>query len=147
MPLYEYYCKHCDGIFEYLRGIREASEPSPCPLCDRDAARIMPTSFAAFTFRDGMPRRIPDRGTYYHLGKEVKEPITGGGVAYEHPEISKKTPAPIPTKADTADKAEQDYLKQRHLKMLEDAGIPPSRDNEGELMLSPDLGASGHAKK
>jgi hypothetical protein len=101
----------------------------------------------AFTFRDGVPRRIPDRRTYYHLGKEVKKPITGGGVAYEHPEINKKRPRPVPTRAEIADKAEQGFLKQRHLKMLEDAGIPPSRDNEGDLMLSPDLGASGHAKK
>ena len=58
MPLYEYYCESCDGVFETLRSIREASEPSPCPLCDRDGMRIMPTSFAAFTFRDGMARRL-----------------------------------------------------------------------------------------
>jgi len=30
------------------------------------------SSFMAFTYRDGYPRRIPDKGTYWHLGKEVK---------------------------------------------------------------------------
>ncbi len=46
MPLYEYYCEHCNGIFEALRPMREASKPCPCPLCERDSQRIMPTSFA-----------------------------------------------------------------------------------------------------
>ena len=27
--------------------------------------------------REGYPRAIPDRGTYWHLGKEVKRPVTG----------------------------------------------------------------------
>jgi hypothetical protein len=30
------------------------------------------SSFMALTYRDGYPRRIPDKGTYWHLGKEVK---------------------------------------------------------------------------
>ncbi len=71
MPLYEYYCQHCDGVFEALRPIAEAVLPVPCPVCQRDGQRIM-SSFTAFTYRDGYPRRIPDKGTYWHLGKEVK---------------------------------------------------------------------------
>lgn len=35
--------------------MREATEPVPCPECFKDASRIMPTSFAAFTFREGYP--------------------------------------------------------------------------------------------
>ena len=85
MPVYEYYCGHCDGIFEALRPMREASEPYPCPLCDRDGQRIMPTSFMAFTFREGYPRRIPDKGTYWHLGKEVRSPARGPVRMNEHP--------------------------------------------------------------
>ena len=91
MPLYEYLCQPCNGIFEELRPIREASEPVPCPQCFKDAKRIMPTSFAAFTFREGYPRRIPDDGGYYHLGKKVTKAITGG-VPNEHPEINKPEP-------------------------------------------------------
>ena len=45
----------------------------PCPDCNRDGGRIM-SSFNAFTFRDGYPRRIPDKGTFWHMGKEVKQP-------------------------------------------------------------------------
>src|SRR3990172_6724235 len=72
MPLYEYYCKSCDGVFETIRQIAQASSPAPCPVCSKKAQRIPPTSFNAFTMRDGYPRRIPDRGTYWHLGKKSK---------------------------------------------------------------------------
>ena len=58
MPLYEYYCEPCNGIFEVLRPMREATEPYPCPVCDRDGKRIMPTSFSAFTFRDRKSTRL-----------------------------------------------------------------------------------------
>lgn len=93
MPVYEYYCEPCNGIFEELRPIRESSEPVPCPQCYKDADRIMPTSFAAFTFRDGYPRRIPDDGKFYHLGKKVSTRITRGR-PNEHPEINKPRPKP-----------------------------------------------------
>ena len=144
MPLYEYFCEHCEGVFEALRTMRESSEPSSCPVCDRDGRRIMPTSFAAFTFRDGLPRRIPDRGTYWHLGKEVSKPITGGGVAYEHPEINKPKPKPVPTAGEAADKAEEERLKLQHLKMMKDSDIPVSLGRDNKPILSPKLGASGH---
>jgi putative FmdB family regulatory protein len=99
MPLYEYFCEPCNGIFEELRPMREATEPVPCPECFRDAPRIMPTSFAAFTFRDGYPRRIPDDGKFYHLGKKVSKPITGGR-PNEHPEINKPQPKKRKTKGE-----------------------------------------------
>lgn len=91
MPLYEYYCKSCHGIFEELRPMREATEPVPCPECYKDAPRIMPTSFAAFTFRDGYPRRIPDDGKFYHLGHKVSKPVSSGR-PNEHPEVNKPEP-------------------------------------------------------
>jgi len=93
MPLYEYYCEPCHGIFEELRPMREATDPVPCPECFKDAQRIMPTSFAAFTFREGYPRRIPDDGKYYHLGTKVSKPVFGGR-PNEHPEVNKPTPKP-----------------------------------------------------
>lgn len=103
MPIYEYFCEPCNGIFEELRPIREATEPVPCPECYKDAARIMPTSFAAFTFRDGYPRRIPDDGKFYHFGQKVSKPNTGGSLPNEHPEINKKPPKKVRTKAEKAD--------------------------------------------
>jgi putative FmdB family regulatory protein len=62
MPLYEYYCEHCDGVFEARRMMRESSEPASCPVCDGESQRIMPTSFAAFTFTNGHTVQIPDLG-------------------------------------------------------------------------------------
>jgi len=118
MPLYEYYCEPCNGIFEVLRPMREASEPYPCPLCDHDGMRIMPTSFSAFTFRDGMPRRIPDRGTYWHFDKEVKHMNTGGVPANEHPELYKPPPKPVPLKGEASDEAEHEAQKERNLRIL-----------------------------
>ena len=91
MPLYEYFCEPCNGIFEELRPIREASDPVPCPQCYKDAKRIMPTSFAAFTFREGYPRRIPDDGSYYHLGKKGSK-LVKSARPNEHPEINKPEP-------------------------------------------------------
>ncbi len=64
MPLYEYYCEPCNGIFELLRSAREASKPQPCPECDEDAQRIISREWAAFTFREGFPRRLPDTGKH-----------------------------------------------------------------------------------
>ena len=144
MPLYEYYCEACLGIFEELRSVREASEPSHCPLCERESRRIMPTSFTAFTLREGLPRQIPDRGTYWHLGKEVREMNTGGVPAFEHPELYKPAPAPATDKGTQADMGELDRLKQRHARMLLDSDERPSVGRDGTPNLSAQLGASGH---
>ena len=92
MPIYEYFCKSCDGVFESMAPMSKASDPVPCPACARKAQRIPPTSFSAFTMREGYPRAIPDRGTYYHLGKEVKKPISSSVRMNEHPEINKPQP-------------------------------------------------------
>ena len=54
--------------------MRESALFQPCPGCDGASERLMPTQFAAFTFRDGYPRRLPDKGTYWRLGKEVSSP-------------------------------------------------------------------------
>lgn len=99
MPLYEYFCEPCNGIFEELRPIREATEPVPCPVCYKDAKRIMPTSFAAFTFRDGYPRRIPDDNKFYHLGQKVSKLVTSGR-PNEHPEVNKPEPKKRRTKGE-----------------------------------------------
>lgn len=99
MPLYEYFCQPCNGIFEELRPIREATDPVPCPQCYKDAGRIMPTSFAAFTFRDGYPRRIPDDGKFYHLGQKVSR-LVSSGRPNEHPEVNKPEPKKRKTKGE-----------------------------------------------
>jgi putative FmdB family regulatory protein len=131
MPVYEFYCDSCDGIFEALRPMREAADPVPCPLCDRDGQRIMPTSFMAFTFRDGYPRRIPDKGTYWHLGKEVKSPARGPVRMNEHPEINKPQPPRRKTKAEREEAKEKKILQQKEDKRRRDSGLPPIRSAYG----------------
>ncbi|HXG42247.1 MAG TPA: zinc ribbon domain-containing protein [Dehalococcoidia bacterium] len=59
MPLYEYYCQQCDDVFEALRPVRESEMPAVCPRCGKEAERIMPTSFAARSFKAGYPQRVP----------------------------------------------------------------------------------------
>ncbi len=96
MPVYEYYCEPCNGIYEAIRQMREASDPVPCPECSRDGARIMST-FSAFTMRDGYPRRIPDKGTFWHMGKEVKHRAKRMK-NWTHPELAEPMSTPRPTK-------------------------------------------------
>ena len=105
MPLYEYYCQGCHGIFEEIRQMSAAAEPSPCPECAREAPRIM-SSFSAFTMRDGYPRKIPDKGTYWHMGKEVKKRATRL-IGNTHPELLERKAPPRPAKGEVVDRQEK----------------------------------------
>jgi putative FmdB family regulatory protein len=128
MPVYEYYCKHCDGIFETIRPLSRSSEPAPCPVCDKKAARIPPTSFSAFTMREGYPRAIPDRGTYYHLGKEVKRRISGSVRMNEHPELAKPRPKPVKSKGDMEILNEKKRLRLKEEARMRKDRVPVVRD-------------------
>jgi putative FmdB family regulatory protein len=145
MPLYEYYCNSCDGVFEELRSMREASEPQPCPLCDHDSQRIMPTTFSAFTFRDGMARRIPDDFKYWHHdGRKTKTMNKGGVPMNEHSELYRPPPRRRPSSAEREEMREIAHLKGRHAKMMSDSGAPIAMGQDGKPLLSPKFGASGH---
>ncbi len=121
MPLYEYYCEPCDGIFEAIRPMREASLPVPCPDCNRDAPRIM-SSFNAFTFRDGYPRRLPDKGTYWHMGKEVKKRAKRMHW-YDHPELTPPKPKPRPTKGDIQAAKDREAARIKDLRHRDRWGV------------------------
>ena len=55
--------------------------------------------FAAFTFRDGYPRSLPDKGTW-RLGKEVSSPVSVQRAhAFQHAGMHKK-PRPRPPSAE-----------------------------------------------
>ena len=126
MPVYEYYCVHCDGVFDALRQMTAASQPAPCVECGREAERIMPTSIAMFTQRDGYPRRLPDRGTYWHMGKEVKKRISGRFRPFEHPEVTPpQTPKRRP-KGEVAAAREKGRLRAREFDKMRRSGIVPS---------------------
>jgi putative FmdB family regulatory protein len=125
MPVYEYFCKHCDGVFETMRPISRASDPAPCPVCAKKAQRIPPTSFSAFTMRDGYPRRIPDRGTFWHLEKEVKSPVTGSVRMNEHPELNKPKPRRKKSKGEVEAIQDRRNMIAREQKKMLDSGIMP----------------------
>ena len=129
MPVYEYFCKSCDGVFETIRPIAKASEPAPCPVCAKKAQRIPPSSFAAFTMREGYPRAIPDRGTYWHLEKEVKRPVTGSVKMNEHPEINKPEPPRRKSKGELAATADRKRLEQKERARARKDGMPEIVDN------------------
>jgi putative FmdB family regulatory protein len=105
MPLYEFYCQDCHGIFEHIRQMRDASTPAACPECGLPAPRIM-SSFSAFTMRDGYPRKIPDKGTYWHMGKEVKTRAKRL-IGNTHPELYKPRPKARPTKGERVDSGDK----------------------------------------
>ena len=131
MPLYEYYCKRCDGVFEAMGAISTASAPAPCPVCNREAERIPPTSFNARTMREGYPRAIPDRGTYWHLGKEVKRPLEGKFRPNEHPELVKKEPRRRPSKGELAIEKDKQHARAKEEKKMRASGMPIIRDRTG----------------
>jgi putative FmdB family regulatory protein len=136
MPLYEYYCDDCHGVFELLRPQREASDPQPCPECDADSRRIV-SAFEAFTFRDGYPRKIPDDGTYWHLGQKVSSPITGAVQANEHPELLKKKRRP-PAPPTTEEIEAHAVIAREHRQQSKDrreAGLGKIIDTQAEQKL------------
>lgn len=92
MPLYEYYCEPCNGVFELLRPAKDASKPQPCPQCDEDAKRTVSKQWSAFIFREGFARRLPDDGGYWHMGHKVSQPLTGTVYGLEHPEVPSSRP-------------------------------------------------------
>jgi putative FmdB family regulatory protein len=128
MPVYEYYCKHCDGIFEALRPMSAASKPAPCIQCEKAAQRIMPTSVAAFTMREGYPRKLPDKGTYWHREQEVKKKIGGKGPfrPYEHPELTPPKAKPRVSKGAMEIAREKQRLALKEVQMMQDSGVEPS---------------------
>lgn len=95
MPVYEYYCEPCNGVFELLRPVREAARDQPCPECDGDARRIVSRDFAAFTVRDGWPRKLPDDGSFWHNRQQVSSPIRGESYqGIVHPDLEEPPDAP-----------------------------------------------------
>jgi putative FmdB family regulatory protein len=109
VPIYEYYCADCNGVFEKLRPVRDASTPQPCPECDEDAARMVSRTFTAFTLRDGLPRRLPDTGGFWHFEQSVSSPINGPSYqGMTHPEIT-----PYGSDMETPDVEEIERWEQR----------------------------------
>ncbi len=41
MPVYEYYCSHCQNRVELMRSMSRSGEGAPCPLCQRESPRAI----------------------------------------------------------------------------------------------------------
>ena len=65
MPIYEYYCHHCNKEYQLIRPPSQADEPAPCKDCGRPGQRQLTTfSFKSDTFskpRLGLPTQKPLR--------------------------------------------------------------------------------------
>jgi|FLYL01.1.fsa_nt_gi putative FmdB family regulatory protein len=75
MPIYEYYCEHCDKVFERMRPISAAEEPAPCPSCGGEADRILPTTFASMSYKGGWKQRVPFHHHPVRADKEGKRAL------------------------------------------------------------------------
>jgi len=134
MPIYGYGCPDCGNEFELLRPVREASEPQPCPLCDGESPRQVATDFNPFTLRDGIARALPDRGKYWHLGKEVDSPVKTAAQPGDHPELVADKYGP-PKPPSTEEIEEFEYRVERRLEEETEAiasGAPPIKDTYRE---------------
>ena len=89
MPLYEYYCENCGEVFEALRSVSASDKPAPCPKCDREAERIMPTTFASMSRKEGWAQRVP----FHH------HPVRAGAPAKTIAPVKPKSPAKRKAKA------------------------------------------------
>lgn len=130
MPVYEYYCRDCHGVFELVRSVAQSGQTQPCPVCDTEAERIMPTSFNAFMMRDGVPRRIPDRGKFWHYGEEVDAPIGQTIQMGEHPELmADRYGPPAPPTAEEREAHEERVMQRLEYEAEQVArGLAPTQD-------------------
>lgn len=87
MPLYEYYCDKCDAVFDALGSISASDKPAKCPTCGSSADRIMPTTVATMSHRQGWAQRVP----FHH--KQVREEQETRTIAPVKPKAAEKPKA------------------------------------------------------
>jgi hypothetical protein len=80
------------------------------------------SSFTAFTFREGYPRRLPDRGTYWHMGKEVKS-LAKRMKGWDHPELARPEPKQRPTRGERDIAREKAVTKRQDLRYRDRWGV------------------------
>lgn len=123
MPMYEYYCADCNGVFELLRPVREASYAQPCPVCDNDSKRLMPTDFAAFVVREGLPRRIPDTGKYW-TREGLSDHAETGEPYMEQPGGASWSKGFATSEDDDMEEIRQKIFRQQQELNLDRGGVP-----------------------
>ncbi len=58
MPLYEYYCRRCEGRFELLRPMGRMDDAAACPNGHEGGERVL-SMFAAFAQGEGETGEAP----------------------------------------------------------------------------------------
>ncbi|MFC1988716.1 FmdB family zinc ribbon protein [Chloroflexota bacterium] len=58
MPIYEYICRDCDSKFEKLRPVSQSSEKASCPVCQKEAERVLSSFCCLSTDETGIPSTI-----------------------------------------------------------------------------------------
>jgi putative FmdB family regulatory protein len=58
MPLYEYFCPSCQGVFETLRPAKEADAPVACPSCQHASSQRILSLFADSVKTNGDPMPV-----------------------------------------------------------------------------------------
>jgi putative FmdB family regulatory protein len=84
MPLYEYYCDKCDRVFEALGSISASDRPAKCPKCGSASDRIMPTTVATMSHKQGWAQRVP----FHH--KQVRDEQATRTIARVRPKAPAK---------------------------------------------------------
>jgi putative FmdB family regulatory protein len=92
MPIYEFQCNNCEGIFEEMRRITDDSLPG-CPSCESDNVRKL-ISLSAFHLK-GTGWYVTDYGTKKNgvAGAEDGDGKGNGDAKEKGAEESKSTPA------------------------------------------------------
>lgn len=62
MPIYSYYCRECDDIFDEIVPMTERGEPQPCPDCGTESERRLTGANFKFRAGDGSADRDCDAG-------------------------------------------------------------------------------------
>ncbi len=99
----------------------ESSHHFHCHNSNPEAPRIK-TRIKPFTNRDGYPRRLPDKGTYWHMGKEVKKRAKRMRW-YDHPELTPPKPKPRPTKGDIQAAKDREAARIKDLRHRDRWGV------------------------
>ena len=68
---------------------------------------------------------LPDPGTYWHLGKEVKKRISGRARPFEHPELKKRKGPAYVSKGDKSSASEKRRLRNKEARKMLDSGVRP----------------------
>jgi putative FmdB family regulatory protein len=62
MPLYEYFCPSCQGVFETLRPAKDADASVTCPSCQHASSQRILSLFADSVKTNGATSPLPMGG-------------------------------------------------------------------------------------